>query len=314
MEVAKAVVWVLDRAVAEGDLLEWEEKAKTFGAGTVAWHPGGTLGSHYAIHCKMNGIPIFTFREPAVGEVLTMCACDPKPKSKTDWCGACDGYAAKAPELDVEEALKGMSHGVSFQTNYADAVKLVLGACHNVNFFDAKESRLLGCAAMLCVRLAMCACFGEATHKGHKFVTGYSGNYDYSKPWANLEEAVKRFNEAREKFYQGGWSKFYGGPAWKKCADATAEFWNRIVFFAQSKRLDDLKQVVSTLSKVVNLAHNNGWWFNKFIDPNWFNCNEGFNIDSLRIQPGATTSSSADGTWASDSSLALTSFSSGATA
>lgn len=233
--------------LAKGDLLEWEHKAKTFQPGTVVWHPGGSLSSHYGVHCVLNEVPIVTSEEPKVGETL-------KASEKRDG-------------LDVEEMLQGLSLGVNYEISYNEAVKLLLGSLHNVAFFGAKESRLLGAAVAVTLKLAFCACFGEARHKQK---TGLSRDQVYHRAWSDMREAVRRFNEARSRFYQKGWRPGFGGKAWAKCADATAELWNLTVRFVRNKTLEDLKRLVESLNKVVNCAHNNGWWFNKFISPQWF--------------------------------------------
>jgi hypothetical protein len=242
----------------------------------VVYHPGGSLSSHYGVHSKLNEVPIFTKRKPKVGAIYKICKCNPQPRGN-EWCPMCDGFCGKVPELDVEEALKGFSQGIVLDIPYerdlnrpeldGNAIKLLLGAIHNVAFFGKKESRLLGVGIALTIRLALCACFGEARHKSH---TNLSRDQIYKQAWADVADYVKRFNEARKKFYEKGWRPGFGGKAWAVCADATAELWNLTVKFVRSKRLDDLKTVVESFNKVVNCAHNNGWWFNKFIDQKWF--------------------------------------------
>ena len=76
--------------------------------------------------------------------------------------------------------------------------------------------------------------------------------------------------EARRKFYQKGWSHGFGGKAWGSCADATADLWNATVRLVRNKNAESLQSVVDALNVVINQAHNNGWWFNKFIDAGWF--------------------------------------------
>jgi len=52
--------------------------------------------------------------------------------------------------------------------------------------------------------------------------------------------------------------------------DATADLWNATVRFARLKTKESLTALVDALNVVINQAHNNGWWFNKFIDAGWF--------------------------------------------
>jgi hypothetical protein len=257
------------------ELLEWEAKVKTLKAGDFVYHKGGSLGSHYGVHTKLSGLPYFSKREPRAGKKYDLCSCPaPKPKLAGDWCSGCDGYRGFVKELDVDEAVKGISHGMVldlYQPDvtfpYENAAKLLLGANHNVAFFGQKESRLLGAAVSMTLRLGMSACFGEATHKGYRFIRH---ERDYYKAWSNVAESFKHFNEARQKFYEKGWRSSYGGKAWAQCANATAELWNLTVKFVRSKSLDDLKAVAKSLNATINLAHNTGWWFDKFISKEWF--------------------------------------------
>lgn len=242
--------------LAQGDLEEWETTAANLKGqeGVVVWHPGGTMASHYAVHSVLNHVPITTTIEPKVGETLN--------KSK------------KVMTLDASEVLTGLSLGVEMDLPYKDAALLVLGAVHNVTAFGPRESRLLGVGLSLALRLGFAACFGEARHKTARLI---DRKQVYKKAWKDMGEAVRRFNEARTKFYEGGWRQNFGGPKWAACADATAELWNLVVRFVQSKKEEDLEKAIMQLNKVINMAHNGGWWFNKFINARWFDiaCKQG---------------------------------------
>jgi hypothetical protein len=168
----------------------------------------------------------------------------------------------------VEETLNGLAMGVTFQIDYESAVLLVLGAFHNSVYFGKSESRLLGVAVMLALKLGFAACFGEARHKGNP--QHLARHQIYEKAWEDIAAHVKKFNEARRKFYQKGWGSGYGGKKWGSCADATADLWNATVRLVRNKTPEALQSVVDALNVVINQAHNNGWWFNKFIDATWF--------------------------------------------
>ena len=242
------------------DLLAWKARCENFKPGTLVYHDGGALSSHYGIHCKTNGIPYFTTRKPKVGAKIELCGCKKKPKG-VQWCPVCDGYVKSLPELDVSETLVGLSLGVEFQCSYRDAVLMVLGALHNSSYFGKKESRLFGLAVSLALKLGFAACFGEARHK---IISGLDRKQIYDRAWSDMGASVKRFNEIRAKFFEGSWKPGYGGKAWGACADATASLWNSVVRFVRSKTDADLNQVKDALNLIINQAHNNGWWFNKF--------------------------------------------------
>ena len=237
---------------AKGDLIEWKEACSKFKPGTVVIHQGGTMSSHYAVHCVEHDIPIITQpingKAPAVGEVL-------------------EATAAGKPEKDIDEVLKGMAIGVTLPIDYESAVLIVLGALHNSPFFDKQDSRLFGAAVMLALKLGFAACFGEARHKDHN---GLARHQVYDKAWADVASHVKRFNETRDKFYNKKWSPGYGGRKWGGCADATADLWNAAVRLARHRTKETMTAVVDALNVVINQAHNNGWWFNKFISAMWF--------------------------------------------
>lgn len=234
---------------AKGDLLEWQAACSKFKPGTVAVHHGGTMSSHYAVHCVEHDIPIITLgKAPAVGETL-------------------DAIPVTKPEKDIDSVLKGLAVGVTLPIDYESAVLIVLGALHNSVFLDKDDGRLFGAAVMLALKLGFAACFGEARHKDQH---GLARHQVYEKAWADVASHVKQFNETREKFYNKKWSPGFGGRKWGACADATADLWNATVRFARLKTKESLTVLVDALNVVINQAHNNGWWFNKFINAAWF--------------------------------------------
>jgi hypothetical protein len=234
---------------AKGDLIEWKAMCEKFKPGTVVAHLGGTMSSHYAVHCIEHDIPIITAGElPALGSTL-------------------EAIPVKKPEKDIYRVLEGLAIGVNFQIDYESAVLIVLGALHNSAFLDKKDSRLFGAAVMFALKLGFAACFGEARYKDHHKLARHQV---YEKAWADIASHVKRFNETRDKFYNRAWSPGIGGKKWGQCADATADLWNATVRFARLRTKECLTALVDALNVVVNQAHNNGWWFNKFINAQWF--------------------------------------------
>jgi hypothetical protein len=208
------------------------------------------MSSHYAIHCVEHDIPIFTSGKiaPKAGDTIA-------------------AIPVKKPEKDIDSVIKGLAIGVNYPIDYESAVLIVLGSLHNSLNFDADESRLFGVAVMLALKLGFAACFGEARHKDKH---GLQRHQVYDRAWADIASHVKKFNEARGKFYLQKWTPGFGGKAWGKCADATADLWNATVNLCRTKTKESLTAVVDALNVVINCAHNNGWWFNKFISSAWF--------------------------------------------
>jgi hypothetical protein len=235
---------------AKGDLIEWKETCEKFKPGTVVLHIGGNMSSHYAIHCVEHDIPIFTSGKivPEVGETV-------------------EAIPVKKAEKDIDAVIKGLAIGVNYPIDYESAVLIVLGSLHNSLNFDIDESRLFGVAVMMALKLGFAACFGEARHKQKN---GLQRHQVYEKAWADIASHVKKFNEARGLFYKQKWTPGFGGKAWGKCADATADLWNATVNLVRVKKKESLTAVVDALNVVINCAHNNGWWFNKFISAAWF--------------------------------------------
>jgi hypothetical protein len=236
---------------AKGDLIEWKQTCATFKPGTVVLHIGGNMSSHYAIHCVEHDIPIFTSGQivPKVGETV-------------------QAIPVKKPEKDIDSVIKGLAIAVNYPVDFESATLIVLGALHNSVYFDADESRLFGVAVMLALKLGFAACFGEARHKENKH--GLQRHQIYEQAWADIASHVAKFNHIRGLFWKHKWKPGIGGKAWGQCADATADLWNAVVKLCRNRSKESLSAVVEALNVVINCAHNNGWWFNKFIAASWF--------------------------------------------
>ena len=161
---------------AEGDLLAWESKAKEFSPGTIVWHPGGTVTSHYAVHCVQNGIPITCeAEEPKIGAVLK--------KSET-------------PKITEFEALSGMisdaddfiKNRLGDEGNRTDLCTVSIATLHAQSVWgdDSHLIALRAAGAVACARLATAACIGEMRYGIKKGVVrhdypGISGCGDDAK-------------------------------------------------------------------------------------------------------------------------------------
>jgi hypothetical protein len=240
-------VKVTDVIEASGDLLVWEKKLQSgLPEGTVVYQKGGTRADHYSIHCIINNVPIVFSKKPEVGETL-------KPSDEKE------GFAAAG-------ILEGLHLGFrDEEIPYREAARFVIAVLHNSGYFGKNESRLIGAAAALGVRLGLAACIGEARHK-------YDGNlarhHVYKRAWRhdNLTVAIQNFNKVRAAFYKLSWpSHSIGGKKWGECADATAILWNSIVAFLKEPEKKNIASIVASLNVIVNQAHNNGWWWNKFV-------------------------------------------------
>ena len=244
-----------------GAMLAWETNAKTLCPGVhVVWNPGGNLGDHWSVHARLAGISVITTFMPVTGQTLPAMGELPVPLNPQAivW-GYLGGLIAPSLLPDVARqravacALLGSHHG------------LRMGGEMGVH---------LGASVAVMLRLAQAACWGECRHKdGGKGVPlpkgqPHVGKLSRQQVFAGILDnwAVGRLGmlDKGKLFLQGNWSGGYGGPAWAACAGATNDLDATMLTLMANPTEQGAKQVVATLTNVVNLAHNNGWWLNKF--------------------------------------------------
>jgi carbonic anhydrase/acetyltransferase-like protein (isoleucine patch superfamily) len=235
--------------MAEGDLLEWESKMKEVPAGTVVYHPNGSLASHYAIHGVLNQIPVVISFEPKVGEVL---------EAKTE---------TKPISLDALRA--GFVYGQRIQfskriepeyEDYSTAAKVMLAALHHISVWSGRYDFLIGLGMGLAYRLTVVATLGEYRHN-RRANEGGSKDRDrvYSEYWNESEKGDTsiRMADALRSFNCDHWPSNYGGTAWFTFAKHATDMLNHLI---DGKITESLE----AFNRCVNAAHNNGWAFNKF--------------------------------------------------
>ena len=225
------------------DLIEWEKRAAEFSSGTVIYHPGGNRASHYAIHCVNNKIPYITTFEPKVGDVV-------EP-------------TAEQPPLDVEQFYNGIMAGTALDIPFDEAVKLMLFGLHTSALNSTPLSwKIVGMAAMQCLRLGSAACLGEYRHHQRSkrlsrhqiFVNAFSDFFGHQK---RMVTAYRSFNFTR-------WRSGYGGPKWAECSHQNMFLWMEMLEFMKNPTEEGARHTLDALNRAVNVAHNGGWLFNKF--------------------------------------------------
>lgn len=237
--------------------LAWEVQAKEFLPGTVVYHPGGTLMSHYAVHAVLNKAAVYLKDPPKVGD--TIFPGDHPPKL--------DPFAARA----------GMEIGLKIQDiNYQDALSVGLFSLHEFLFNqNSYGSKLIGAGASLVLRLSTAACLGELRHIKRKSfkrtgpLEGTSSDSEFrsiihKRSWQDAVGAQKYMSIAIKEFFEGQWGSGFGGAAWGACAYHCIKLWDSMVAFYRKPTADSLAAVAGMLNNVINTAHNNGWQFNKF--------------------------------------------------
>lgn len=248
---------------ADGDLLEWAERVKSFTPGTVV--VGSGLGSHYAVHCIQKGVPFITTHRPNVGEVL--------PKSD---------IAPLDPQAVREGLILAQKAGLT-RDEAADALRFGLLALHA--FATAPEMGLngvsVGYGLGVMMRVAFALGCGEWRYCKHAKTVTY-GSEEVSvntapwvgkdrdtayrqflaKPWSTQRQLAQKATEA---FRFGSFSSGYGGQKWHDCMRAN---W-KVESAARQIIRNPCKETVATFLEAANTmihkAHNGGWWFNKLL-------------------------------------------------
>jgi hypothetical protein len=248
------------KSITPTDLLEWETLMREAEPGTVVYHPGGSMISHYAVHARLCGVPFITTFEPQVGDVLKQI---PTPKVN--------------PFAVLEGAVAASKVKLSMD-NCAHAVSLLLLGTHHSAAMVGDHSRWLGAAAVMMLRLGVTAIKGEARHfnSGHKPLreTVYQKvfNLSLSRQRAAVTRVVNLFR-------YGAWGGSVGGKRWAACAVALVPLFNALRDLCLSPTEENVSALMLTLNKAVNQAHYNGWWMNKFTDTNA--CNRAADGDEM---------------------------------
>ena len=230
---------------AQGDLLAWETLMKNQPAGTVVYHPGGSLASHYAVHAMLNRIPVLVSSKPAVGDILVPIS----------------GDAALTPNVAALRA--GFHYGVTAKVDYITACYMMLLGCHNTVLWLGKHDLLLGVALGCCYRLSVTAGLGEWRYKeglgNPNKNLNVSRNDVYHKVWGRVSRVRGLFLHALKDFRLLNWSQSIGGEKWFQFTR-----WAAVIFNAVRK--GDATTALEAMNKAVNSSHNTGWGFNKFAD------------------------------------------------
>jgi hypothetical protein len=233
--------------VADGDLIEWGERCKQFTPGTVVDHYGGSLASHYGVHCILHGIPILTSRHPQVGDCL-------QPSTRS--------------ALDLDLLLQGFHTAMADpEWHWTQDLSLVLFGLHNMAWLDASGpgATLLGMSLAYALRLSTLAVAGEARHYRRVRKGKDSRNRVYVRVWGRPYTYIRRLPLYHQQFTDyGRWGSSYGGFAWAKCTEATMDLWNAIYYLVATPSTSTYSAAMAALNVTVNMAHNNGFFLNKF--------------------------------------------------
>lgn len=267
---------------AEGSLIEWEATVAKFKnePGLVVSHLGGSLSSHYAVHCIINEIPVLCTRVPIVGETL---------KAATGAKEASDiNYNRLAQWL--HKALNDMP---AFKRDYATAIAdrevarqdlalLSIGCMHAQVLWESSEAELklraYGLASALACMYA--ACIGEARHglnmpgfaeiwegtpiqrnfRAKKFSTRAAARHILFDTAFEMDvnELASLYSRIRDTFNNLDWEGSIGGPLWLNCTQATHALYSAAVKFIYAPSKESWVIVSNLWNRMINLAHNGG--------------------------------------------------------
>ena len=248
---------------AGGDLLEWEQKmAEHREPGLVIHHPGGSMLSHYAVHARLNNIPVITSKLPVrKGTVL----------QQTAEAGVFDPEAVRAGVFRGLQYL--CANGVIHHSANTDVLTYSFAVLHNSPNMVGDYGVHLGAAITFLMAFGAAAAVGEARHEDVEFLKAASVPYpsdrsnvytavisDYRKRRHLLEEAARLFGQIPE---HGS----YGGYAWYECAVATIKLDQDVGRLLLYPTAAAVREAAEQANIVLNMAHNGGWWFNKFVSP-----------------------------------------------
>lgn len=240
--------------------LAFEKAAKEAIEGTVLFHPGGSLLSHYSQHAILRGLPIvFGGIVPVIGSTLTATVSEQLPVKVTEFRRGIL-RAGNVPLLRDDDQTK--------------AIKFALVMVHNASTLsrDAVGAELLGMAVVFLVRLAYAACLGEYRHVSKDTTRSRDSIYsaallDFSAFYAKRSKVF----EAHNSFLNSGnWRSGFGGLSWAACADSAIALERSIVYFLRESSEGRLNDIIGTAHNVVNCAHNNGPFLSKFVSAGAF--------------------------------------------
>lgn len=254
--VAVSQVIVLDREV---DLLEWAATVASSGLGTVVYNKGCFgMGSHYAVHCVLHGVPFVKSFKPRIGQIL-----QPNENVK---------------ELDKDSFVEGLTLGFLTETNgfsWEELGVFSLAALHNTPAFVERDSKYIGFGAAIAVRLGLMALYGESRHRAPDDEPGrvdLDRGYIYELSWRCLKESLEGLPEIRRRWRRWPSSTSVGGKKWAVCQTVLEKLCSAILRAAKARKrwkVDAMRDVIVKYNTMINTAHNGGKWFNKFYHTKW---------------------------------------------
>lgn len=253
------------------DLIKWESEMinARYSPGTVVYGEGHTMASHAAIHAVINTIPFITSFKPKVGGKLK--------KSKLSEATKLNREEFKRGVYTADKIMSQISFSKKVEPDMFRMFYYAISVLHNWVYIRGSNhaSWILGSASQLLLRICVSLCYGEYRHsKMNKLDDTSSRGNVYSKALRFKNEKMCLISSMFDSFNTEKWLYDYGGAPWATCALHTQLLMSSIVSTnnRKSKFIKDSESasIISNINKLTNLAHNNGWWFNKIADEDDF--------------------------------------------
>lgn len=247
-------IGVIYYPIENESLLDWEERVALMKPNDIVVHPGGSLTSHYAIHAILNEVPFLVSLD----------------KSGVSG-GTLKATGATTITRSSREVVRGIALG-DYLGRYLGAnnfrAQLILGlvCLYNSHAMRGEHSKWIGIAAALFLKLGTMALRGEARHVGDGPQNGKRRGTVYRRYAKHpLSFHVRHSWKWHHIFRHGRFSSgSVGGKNWAKCAKGIEQLINAMQALSAKPSSKNVNSLISVMNRTVDLAHNNGWWFNKF--------------------------------------------------
>ncbi len=255
------------------DFLQYEAEIKRLKAEEdpkhpiVVGHQGGSLASHFGLHALAYDVGYIT-------EDLKAYPALNQYKNNTTV-----GHIP-APQRDLFQA--GLAVGLTETLSVKDGREVVGAAIHAVHHASAMLSRhayLVGLGIGHLFRYGALACAGEARHLIHYHDTDQWGlpgvvvkdherNAVYSAMLNQIEDLRDAVGKTIRVFMDRvlNTSRGIGGRPWAQCAWSLVGVEAGIGQCLSDATAPRIFSLVGAANTMINQAHNNGWWLNKFTD------------------------------------------------
>lgn len=270
------VVKVKKVRIAEGSHLKWEDdmralRGEAIKQGVVVDHVGGSMISHFTLHAVANGVPILTSHRPRVGEVLQPTEGAQEPYSREDFLAGFYAYYGESSR-EMRKILAGSVY-----------------AFHQAAWLRGKASYILGWAVGNMHHAGVCAVSGESRHAQGRtcmlngtvqvwpkellsaFPSTLSRSAIFQKILDDPSLVREYMTHMTRAMRMATWEGGYGGTLWNNCLGATLKLDDSLIKIVKGAGEEEIANLIGITNQLLHLAHNNGWWFNKFISAETMN-------------------------------------------